>query len=186
MSRILLLMVSLLLLVAPALSAEPRLRPASWATPVLAEHLENGYRVDARLFRSAQPDAAGMHELEQLGIKRVLNLREYHDDQDENGATGLELFRVPMNAATIRDAEVVAALRIILASEEPILVHCWHGSDRTGTVVAMYRMVVQEWPREAALDELVNGGYGYHAVYGNIPDYLEQVDLEKIRRQLRD
>ena len=35
-----------------------------------------------------------------------------------------------------------------------------------------------------AIDELVNGGYGYHAVYGNIIDYLERVDLEEIRRRL--
>jgi len=184
MPRLLLLILSLLLLAPPVLAAEPRLRPENWATAVISEHLENGFRVDGRLYRSAQPDVQAMHELEKLGIRRVLNLREFHDDEDENGTTEMELFRVPMNAATIRDAEVVAALKIILASEEPILVHCWHGSDRTGTVVAMYRIIVQGWTREAALDELVNGGYGYHAVYGNIPDYLRQVDLEKIRREL--
>jgi len=179
------LLLAFLLLMTPcSLFAEARLRPASWATPVLSENLKNGYWVDGRVYRSAQPDAQGMKVLEQLGVRRVLNLREFHDDRDENGATTLKLFNVPMNAAHIRDEEVVKALQIILASEEPILVHCWHGSDRTGTVVAMYRMVVQGWSRDEAIDELVHGGYGYHAVYDNIPEYLERVDLEEIRRQL--
>ena len=46
----------------------------------------------------------------------------------------------------------------------PVLVHCLHGSDRTGTIVAMYRIVEQGWTREAAIAEMTGGGYGYHAV----------------------
>ena len=64
--------------------------------------------------------------------------------------------------------------------------HCWHGSDRTGTVIAMYRMVVQGWSREDALDELVNGGYGYHTIYRNIPAYIRNVDIDSIRQQLKE
>jgi len=33
------------------------------------------------------------------------------------------------------------------------------------------------------LDEMVNGGYGYHRVWGNIVRYIEQVDVERIRAQ---
>jgi len=183
--RTCLVLLTTLLLLSPCSWADgPRLRPESWAIPVISTTLENGYRVDPRVYRSAQPDAQDMLELKKLGIERVLNLREFHDDKDENGASGLKLFRVPMNAGHIRDEEIVKALKIILSAETPILVHCWHGSDRTGTVVAMYRMVEQGWSREDAIDELVNGGYGYHAIYDNIITYLERVDLDEIRRQL--
>lgn len=163
----------------------PRLRPENWARPVISSDLDNWYRVDERLYRSAQPDDEGMAAAVQLGIGRVLDLREYHSDDDEAEGTGLQLYRVPMNAGKIKDADVVRALKIITASKQPILVHCWHGSDRTGTIVAMYRILVQGWSRKAALDELINGGYGYHSIYSNIPDYIRQVDIDKLREQLQ-
>ena len=63
----------------------------------------------------------------------------------------------------------------------PYLVHCQHGADRTGTMVAMYRMVIQGWSREKAVDELVNGGYGFHPMWKNILEYLQNVNVEKIQ-----
>jgi len=48
-----------------------------------------------------------------------------------------------MAAGSITSDQVIAALRIITLSKYPVLVPCWHGSDRTGTVSAMYRTVFQ-------------------------------------------
>jgi len=172
------------LLSSPGFAADARLRPQSWATPVVSEHLHNWYQVDQLVYRSGQPDAEAMAEAEKFGIRRVLTLREYHDDEEETKASGLHIFRIPMDAAKIKNEDVVAALKIIKASDEPILVHCWHGSDRTGTVIAMYRIVEQGWSKEAALDELKHGGYGYHAIYGNIIDYINNADIDAIKQQL--
>jgi len=47
----------------------------------------------------------------------------------------------------------------------------------------MYRMVYQNWNKEQASDELMNGGYGYHSMWKNIPSYIRKVDIEKIRSQ---
>jgi protein tyrosine/serine phosphatase len=79
---------------------------------------------------------------------------------------------------------VVEALRIIRNSERPILIHCWRGSDRTGLVSAMYRIVFQGWSKDDAIDELMHGGYGYHFLYKNIPDFIRQVNIEEIKRQV--
>jgi len=81
---------------------------------------------------------------------------------------------------------VVASLRAIkaAASDGPVLLHCQHGADRTGLVSAMYRLLYQNWTREQALDELLNGDYGYHALWKNIPEYLRTVDLEAIRKRV--
>ena len=61
------------------------------------------------------------------------------------------------------------------------MLHCHHGADRTGLVIAMYRIIYQGWTKDAALDELLHGGYGYHAMWKNIPSYIKHADVEKIR-----
>jgi protein tyrosine/serine phosphatase len=165
--------------------ADVRVRPLEWAQPMLGSELENFYRLSGDVYRSKQPDSEEMAVLDGMGIRSILNLREYHTDEDEARDTRLRLYRVPVNAGEIDDDFVVEALRTITMAEKPILIHCWHGSDRTGVVVAMYRMVFQNWPREQAIDEFVNGGYGYHAkFYPNIEHYLEAVDITTIRRKV--
>jgi protein tyrosine/serine phosphatase len=49
---------------------------------------------------------------------------------------------------------------------------------------AMYRIVIQGWDKQQAVDEMTKGGYGYHVVWKNILRYIKNVDVEKIRRQV--
>jgi protein tyrosine phosphatase (PTP) superfamily phosphohydrolase (DUF442 family) len=159
-----------------------RERPLSWASPLPSEHLGNFYRLDNKVYRAAQPSDEGFAELKARGIHNVLNLREYHSDAGGE-AFGLRLFRIKMAAGSITTSQVIEALRIIHNSDGPILVHCWHGSDRTGLVSAMYRIVSQGWDKEAAIAELIDGGYGYHAfLYKNIPEFIRAADIEEIKK----
>lgn len=158
-------------------------RPQNWATTVPAKHLKNFYQLDSKVFRAAQPDKKGFQELQTLGITNILSFRDYHSD-DDGKKYGLALYRVRMEAGDITTEQVVAALRIIKESEGPILIHCWHGSDRTGLISAMYRIVFQGWTKDAAIDELMHGGYGYHTLYKNIPEFIRQADIEKIKHSL--
>ncbi len=110
----------------------------------------------------------------------MLNLRQFHSDR-QNTCCDLELFQVGINTTNIKDHAVIKALKIINASEEPILIHCWHGSDRTGLIVALYRIVFQDWSKEAAIDEMVNGDFGHHTIFKNLIHYIHDVDVEKLR-----
>lgn len=156
-------------------------RSALWAQPVAATTLKNFHQLDAKVYRSAQPDAAGFAELKQRGIGTVLNLRDNNSDDAETGS-GLDLQRVEMEADDITVPQLIVALRIIQQARGPVLIHCWHGSDRTGAVSAAYRIVVQGWEKEAAIAELVDGGYGYHSIYGNIPQLLHGLDVAAVKR----
>lgn len=160
-------------------------RPATWAAAVPSQHLSNFYQLDAKVYRSAQPSQQGFEELQLLGIKNILNFRHYHSD-DAGGIFGFHLYRIKMDAGDITTEQVVEALRIIKGAEGPILIHCWHGSDRTGLIAAMYRIVVQGWSKDAAIDELQHGEYGYHALYQNIPEFIRQAEIEAIRKQVGD
>jgi protein tyrosine/serine phosphatase len=180
-------MLILTLLLSLPIEAEIRVRPHEWAQPMLGSELANFYRLSDEVYRSRQPDVEDMVALQRMGVRSILNLREYHSDEDDAKGTQLKLYRVPVNAGKIDDSFVVSALRVIDGAEKPILIHCWHGSDRTGVVVAMYRMIFQDWSREQAIDEFVNGGYGYHAgFYPNIQRYLATVNIMAIRRQISE
>jgi len=164
------------------IGAEPSVRPAEWATPVTSAHLKNFYRLDDKVYRSAQPDRRGCQALARLGIKNVLSFRDHHSDSGGAKGLGLTLHRVEMEAGEIKDDQVVEALRIIRTAKGPIVIHCWHGSDRTGLISAMYRILYQNWSKEEAIDELMKGGYGYHSLYRNIPEYIRKVNIEVIRK----
>lgn len=166
----------------PVVVASPA-RPAEWAVPVEAQ-TPNLFRVTPNFYRSAQLKKENVPELESFGIKNVVSLRAFHSDKDLFKKTAIKTHRIKIYTWAIGDDEIVAALKAIRAAEKegPVLLHCQHGADRTGLVTAMYRVVYQGWDKEKALDELQNGGYGYHALWKNIPPYLRGVDVEKIRQ----
>jgi tyrosine-protein phosphatase SIW14 len=164
------------------LSAAERNHQSSPAQSVEGSRIDNIYRVSAELYRSGQPSAQQMHELQAMGVKSILNLRQYNSDDKEARGTTLQLYHIRMNAGRINDEQMIEALSVISRAPKPVLVHCWHGSDRTGAVVAMYRIVFENWTKQAAIDELMQPQYGHHeTVYRNIARYIEQVDVEAIR-----
>ena len=84
-----------------------------------------------------------------FGIKTIFNLRQYHSDNNETKGADLQLYHANMNTRCINDQHVIEALKIIRDASTPVLVHCWHGSDRTGLMVAMYPIVFQNWTKDA-------------------------------------
>ncbi len=175
----------LLLLISFSVLADPRLRPADWAVPVIGSSLDNLYKVGDGLYRSEQPNDAAFREVSKFGVGEVLNLREYHSDDDEAEGAGLILHRIKIDTGAISQDQLFEALAIVINRKSPMLVHCWHGSDRTGAVIAAYRVVVENWTKEKAIDELVAGGYGYHdSIYPNIVTLIQELDVEKMRQEL--
>ena len=157
------------------LSREPRpaqSRPAAWARPVELAGVPNLHAVAPNIFRSAQPSAAGFRALSaQHGIKTVVSMRANHPDDALVRGTDIKVVPFPTNTWRIRRASVVGALRTVRTASRtaPVLLHCQHGADRTGLIIALYRVLYQGWTREAALDEMRNGDFGYHPVLGKHP-----------------
>ncbi len=179
------LIVAVIIAATLELAAGPRVRPADWAAPVIESMLGNFYKVSDKVYRSAQPDSKVFKDISGMGISAILNLRNHHTDNDEAKGSMIKLYHVKMNAGSITPDQLLEALIIIKDSPGPILVHCWHGSDRTGAVIAAYRMVFQNWTRTQAIDELKNGGYGYHIrTYPNILQLLNDLDVKAIKKRL--
>ena len=155
-------------------------RPSSWAVPLEKPGLPNLHRVTDSLYRGAQPPVEGFVELKAMGIKTVLNLRSFHTD--DLGNSGLRYFKIPENTWHPEEEDVVEFLKIVSDTNNlPIFVHCKHGSDRTGTMFAIYRIVIQGWTKEEAIREMTGGGYGFHEVWENLIGFIQALDVDAVR-----
>ena len=154
--------------------------------PVLLCEVRNLYRVAPGIYRSAQPDGEEFRTLHRAGLKSVLNLRAHHSDREKIGDLPLNLCELPMNADSLTKKDLFMALVILRDVPKPVLIHCWHGSDRTGAVVAAFRIVFQNQTVESALNELKDRRYGHHRfLYRNIPELLREIDWKSIRESIR-
>ncbi len=165
---------------------QPQARKEYYAKQVASLGIENFYRVDDKLYRSAQPSKEDFKKLYDFGIRYDLNLRQFHDDKDKIADTPIHYHRIPINTSEMSYEQLVEAVAYLSKARDKALVHCLHGSDRTGTVVAGYRIAINGWSKEKAVDEFKNGGFGYHSFwFPNLPELLNSIDESKFREDVR-
>jgi len=162
----------------------PANRPAHWAKLIQMEGVPNLHKVSDTLYRSAQPSAEGMKNLKAMGIETIVNLRSFHSDRDEIGDTGLAYEHIHMKAWHAEEEDAVKFLQIVTnPKRSPVLVHCQHGADRTGTMCALYRVTVQGWSKEEALKEMTQGGFEFHGIWENLIQWINGLDIETIKKR---
>ena len=113
---------------------------------------------EGAIYRSAQPQL--FEALPQyLGIKSVLCLRE-HSEQEVAESAGLKYFSFRINVFSKVDPDELNLIVSVLSDpiNQPILFHCLQGQDRTGMVCAAYRLAIDKWTLEEALEEMNSYG----------------------------
>ncbi|HLP78946.1 MAG TPA: tyrosine-protein phosphatase [Candidatus Paceibacterota bacterium] len=159
-------------------------RPENWAIKLQRPGLPNLHQVTTNLYRGAQPTAEGMATLKSMGIKTVVNLRNFHSDTDELSGINVKAARLHMNPWHAEDEDVIQFLKIVSNTNNlPAFVHCQRGADRTGMMCAMYRITVCGWTREEAIRELRDGGFNFNTAWKNIIRYIENADVKKIKER---
>jgi protein tyrosine/serine phosphatase len=159
-------------------------RPKKWAQRLELSGVPNFHKVSDNLYRGAQPTAEGMRRLKSLGVKTIVNLRSFHSDRDEIGDTGLVYEHVHMRTWHVQEKKVVRFLQIVTDKDRmPVFVHCHRGADRTGTMCAIYRVVVQGWSKSEAIDEMTKGGFGFNSLWRNLIEYIRKLDVDQIRQR---
>jgi protein-tyrosine phosphatase len=136
------------------------------ALPALAgsspQGIKNFYQVDQNVYRGAQPTEDGFKYLAKIGVKTVIDLRAA-DERSESEETvvtaaGMKYVSVPMTGLTApTEAQIGRILGILEADHSgdqgAVFVHCKRGADRTGVVIASYRIDHDGWDNAHALSE---------------------------------
>jgi tyrosine-protein phosphatase SIW14 len=149
--------------------------------------LPNFHQVNQGLYRGAQPREGGIPQLAALGIKTILNLRVADErsraEEQEARAAGLNFFNVQMEGLDRpQDEQVKHALEIIGdPANQPVFVHCKHGADRTGVIIAIYRMTHDGWSTEEALREAKR--YGLSMFQFGMKDYIKDYGRDHAGQQ---
>jgi len=128
-------------------------------TVVPVAHVTNFGVVNEHLFRGAEPSAAGMSELGAAGVKLVIDLRQagaataFEKQQAEK--LGMKYTNIPFQPlAAPTSAQIQMVLNLLAQNQtQTVFVHCRRGKDRTGTVIACYRIQHDGWDNDRALKE---------------------------------
>ncbi|MDP1719192.1 MAG: neutral/alkaline non-lysosomal ceramidase N-terminal domain-containing protein, partial [bacterium] len=138
---------------------------------------------EGKIYRSGQPDEALLVEMvEKYKIKTIVSLRggPPRFEKDFAAARGIQVFSFRMSAKDEpKNEDIERCLEIISnPKNQPVLIHCRAGADRTGLVVALYRVTRQGWNLSEAEKEM--------SFYRNFPLFtpmprrkLRQYVLEK-------
>ncbi len=151
-----------------ALAASARAEGSPAATePTHVIGVENFHRVNGHVFRGAQPTRQGWVSLSKLGVKTVIDLRRPVEhstkkEQLEVEAAGMHYINFPMNGFDTPNYDQIAKVLASIGDQDTVFIHCRQGRDRTGTVVAAYRMSHDRWDMPKALDEASTCGMHWY------------------------
>ncbi len=147
--------------------------PPHWAKPLHTPELPNLRQAAPHIFRSACPTEQSEEILRRLGIKKILCL--CGKGEKFPLFPDIETVHIPMQVKKPDPESLKKALRLLEETNENILVHCTHGADRTGLVIALYRIQIQHWSKEEALAEMLEGGYGCHIFWPQSAEYIKNL-----------
>ena len=143
--------------------------------------LSNVGRVAPGIYRGAQPRSEGYATLRKMGIRTVINLRTRHSEKDKVEAAGMRSVEVPISI--IKDLKLETVKKIIAImidpANQPVYIHCKLGQDRTGVVVAIYRMEIDRWPLTEAEAEMQ--AFGFNDIWFNLKEFVRNypVNIKK-------
>jgi len=120
-------------------------------------------KISNALYRGAQPDTAAVSNLKRLGIRSIIDLRMPKEVRKAEAAEalscGILYTNLPLHGLRgPTDEQVRTVLSLIETLEGPVFIHCQHGCDRTGTIIACYRIKHDNWSHQSALEEAVRHG----------------------------
>lgn len=142
------------------------------------------------LYRSAWPRAdTSWRIFKRYGITTIVNLTlpgddptEYQDEQEDVGKYGLNVVNMPMRTHVLELEQVRRFLQVVRSNKGASLVHCQYGKARTGIMVSSYRVVMQNWTPEHAVNEMMS--FSWHPTDAHKQEVLNFLALVQNNREV--
>jgi tyrosine-protein phosphatase SIW14 len=162
--------------------APPAITSTSFGAP--AEKLKlagvpRAGKISDVLFRGAQPSPQGLAELKKLGITTIVDLRGNRGpvaaERREVESLGMRFIDIPvLGWSAPTNAQVAQFLKLFQDDpQQKVFVHCYYGEDRSGVMVAAYRIAQQNWTADQAIAEMYSFGFHYH-LYPGMKSYVQE------------
>jgi uncharacterized protein (TIGR01244 family) len=151
--------------------------------------LPNFHKVDDNVYRGGQPSLLGLKKLRELGIKTVINFRGESKETsaaEKKVATelGMSYVNIPLSAWRPPTPKEIAEFLGLLnnKADGPVFVHCRRGADRTGAMIAIYRITTSSWAADRAYGEMRE--FGFSRLYQRLKHFV--YNFEKDWRASKD
>ena len=169
-------------------------------TSITSEDVCNFHQVDEQLFRGGRPRPSAYPKLAEIGIRTIVNLEEVDFAAEEKALVDnlnrtlppgkqIQFFSLPIGPDEIEVRGIShERLKKLFAqvrdAQRPIFIHCYHGKDRSGAVVAIYRMLMQQKSFDEAYAEAYHYGFSRrdHGLSQTVDRYKSRKKLHSLPR----
>jgi protein-tyrosine phosphatase len=133
--------------------------------------------VSPSLMRGSQPPSSAYPLLKEAGVKTIVNLRNEDilvaREAGEAKRAGLNYVNIPMALFVSPTKQQFLQFLSTVNNAGPVFVHCQKGEDRTGTMVAVYRITNENWHPNRAYQEMTAMGFKTYlgSLSGAVYDY---------------
>jgi tyrosine-protein phosphatase SIW14 len=151
-----------------AISTNAQISPiGARATSITISGVPNAGSVTGTLFRGAQPTGNAFADLQKLGMNIVVDFRgeggEVSAEKKSVESLGMKFVSLPWNGGSIPTRDEILTFFTLLRDnpDQKVFIHCEYGADRTGVMIALYRIAVDHWTPEQAISEMKD--FHYHS-----------------------
>jgi len=137
------------------------------AAAITIPGVPNAGSVTGTLFRGAQPNDSAYAGLQKLGMNIVVDFRgesgEVSSEKKAVEALGMKFVNLPWSGASLPSRDQLLTFFALLRDnpDQKIFLHCQYGADRTGVMIALYRIAVDHWTSDQAIAEMKD--FHYHS-----------------------
>lgn len=144
---------------------------------------------NSEIYRGGQPNLNGFEYLKKNNIRTIIKLNSEQLDSEKAIANRFGIKFVPaiIESGHLYSAmdnldysQIDNAMKVLIDSKNwPIYVHCQNGWDRTGLVIALFRVCYEHFSKEDAYNEMVMNGFSsfHRLLLGGIQDYWDDFDV---------
>ncbi len=157
---------TLLLISAPRSTSLSDLPLPTSAKKISIRGVHNAGMINDHLYRGSQPNLNDLSELKKLGVTTIVDLRAESPQTAEQEriraeALGMRFHRIPIGGfSNPNDSDLLRFFQVLHDSPaQTVFVHCEFGRDRTGVMIAAYRIAFENWSSDQALSEMMQFGF---------------------------